>query len=139
MINLFIKKFEERKFPLTKNHPPFRPGDTLCVHYKVEESGKAADDGAKKYRIQLFEGVCIRFRKGGAGSTFTVRKIGANSIGVERTFPFHSPLVDKIDLVAAGVVRRSRLYYLRDLLGKAARIRTRRLPEGTIMSSVNKA
>ena len=136
MINLIIKNFEQRKFPQTKNHPPFRPGDTICVHYKVEEGGKA-DDGAKKYRIQLFEGVCLRYRKGGAGATFTVRKMGANSIGVERVFPLHSPLVDKIDLVAAGVVRRSRLYYLRDLLGKAARIRTRRLPEGTIMSSVD--
>ncbi len=136
MINSIIKNFEQRKFPQTKNHPPFRPGDTVCVHYKVEEGGKS-DDGAKKYRIQLFEGVCLRFRKGGAGATFTVRKIGANSVGVERVFPLHSPLVDKIDLVAAGVVRRSRLYYLRDLLGKAARIRTRRLPEGTLMSSVD--
>lgn len=138
MENLLIKNFEKRKFPQTKNHPPFRPGDTVCVHYKVEE-GTKTEDGEKKYRIQLFEGVCIRFRKGGAASTFTVRKVGANSIGVERVFPLNSPLVDKIDLVSAGVVRRSRLYYLRDLLGKAARIRTRRLPEGTIMSSVNKA
>lgn len=135
MENLIIKNFEKRKFPLTQVHPPFRPGDTICVHYKVEEGGKA-DDGSKKYRIQLFEGVCIRYRKGGAGATFTVRKVGANSIGVERVFPLHSPLIEKIDLVSAGVVKRSRLYYLRDLLGKAARIRSRRLPEGTIMSSV---
>ena len=135
MKNLIIKNFEKRMFPATKIHPPFRPGDSLCVHYKVEEGGKA-DDGSKKYRIQLFEGVCIRFRKGGASSTFTVRKIGANSVGVERVFPLNSPLIEKIDLVSAGVVRRSRLYYLRDLLGKAARIRTRRLPEGTAMSSV---
>jgi len=135
MENLIIKNFEKRKFPVTKIHPPFRPGDTICVHYKVEEGGKS-EDGNKKYRIQLFEGVCLRYRKGGAGATFTVRKMGANSIGVERVFPLNSPLIDKIDLVAAGVVRRSRLYYLRELLGKAARIRTRRLPEGTLMSSV---
>lgn len=135
MKNQIISNFEKRMFPQTMRHPKFRPGDTVSVHYKVEEAAKGSK-GGKKFRIQQFEGVCIRFKKGGANSTFTVRRIGANGIGVERVFPLNSPLIEKIKLVSAGVVRRSRLYYLRNLVGKAARIRTRRLPEGTLMSSV---
>ncbi|MBP6045143.1 50S ribosomal protein L19 [Candidatus Woesebacteria bacterium] len=137
MNNLIISKFEKQHYPQTKQHPSFRPGDTVCVHYRLEEGAKA-EDGSKKYRIQQFEGVCLRFRKGeGASSTFTIRKIGANGVGVERIFPANSSLIEKIDLISAGVVRRSRLYYLRDLLGKAARIRRRRLPEGALTSTAN--
>ena len=80
---------------------------------------------AGKFRIQPFEGVVIAYKKGGIESSFTVRKIGANSVGVERVFPAYSPMISKVEVVAAGIVRRSRLYYLRGLAGKAARIRSR--------------
>lgn len=100
--------------------PKFRPGDTVRVQYKIVEG---ADKD--KFRIQSFEGVVIRFKKGTIDSSFTVRKIGANGIGVERTFPVYSPNVSKVDLLASGIVRRSRLFYLRDLTGKAARIKSR--------------
>ena len=103
----------------------------MRVHYKLEETSKSTKE-AKKYRIQVYEGVCIRFKKGTAESSFTVRKIGANSIGVERIFPLHSRLIDKITVVSGGEVRRSRLYYLRQLSGKAARIKTRRLSSGSL-------
>lgn len=137
-MNKLITSFENRVFSQSKIHPAFRPGDTVRVHYKVEEGGKT--EGEKKFRIQLFEGVCIRFRKGSAGaSTFTVRKVGANSVGVERVFPLHSPFIDKIELTSAGVVRRARLYYLRNLLGKAARIRNRKLGEGVVTETVTEA
>ena len=96
--------------------PEFRPGDTLRVHAKIVEG--------EKERIQVFEGVCIRRSKGGNRGTFTVRKT-SYGVGVERTFPIHSPRIDKVEIKSRGVVRRSRLYYLRDLTGKAARIRTR--------------
>lgn len=136
MRNQIIENFEKKVFSQEKTHPKFRPGDTIKVHYKIEESAKSSDE-EKKFRIQVFEGVCTRFKKGLGSSSFTVRKIGANSVGVERVFPFHSPLVDRIDLVAGGKVRRSRLYYLRDLTGKAARIQTRRLPADTVMSTID--
>lgn len=137
MRNKFITDFEAKSFPQTKTHPAFRPGDSLRVHYKVEEGLK--EDGSKKYRVQIFEGVCLRKRLGGlANSTFTVRRIGANNVGVERVFTTHSPLIDRIDLVSPGDVRRSRLYYLRELIGKAARIRVRRLPEGFVTTTVSK-
>ena len=115
-----ITLFENRIFKDVKKHPTFRPGDTIRVHYKIQEGTDAA-----KFRIQLYEGVVTRFRKGTADSTFTVRKISAGGIGVERVFPLYSPMVEKVDVVAQGEVRRSRLYYLRDLSGKAARIRSR--------------
>lgn len=128
MRNPKITAFEQKVFPTTVKHPEFRPGDTVRVHYKIEEkpdvNTKFAD---KKFRLQAFEGVVIRFKKGGVNSSFTVRKMGANGVGVERIFPIVSPYIDKIDLVAGGVVRRSRLYYLRNLFGKAARIKSRRL------------
>jgi large subunit ribosomal protein L19 len=93
--------------------PNFRPGDTLKVHCKISEGDKD--------RIQIFEGVCIRRKRGGIHSSFTVRKI-SYGVGVERIFPMHSPQIDKIEVVSMGKVRRSRLYYLRELTGKAARI-----------------
>ncbi len=97
--------------------PEFRPGDTLRVHAKIVE-------GVKE-RIQVFEGVCIRKTKGGNRGTFTVRKT-SYGVGVEKTFPLHSPRVDKIEVKNQGHVRRNRLYYLRELTGRAARIRPRK-------------
>jgi large subunit ribosomal protein L19 len=97
--------------------PEFRPGDTLKVHVRVVEGSRS--------RIQVFQGIVIRRQGGGARETFTVRKI-SYSVGVERTFPVHSPSIDKIELVTKGRVRRAKLYYLRSLRGKAARIRERR-------------
>ncbi len=97
--------------------PSFRPGDTLKVHVKVTEGNRS--------RIQIFQGVVIRRQGGGARETFTVRKI-SYGVGVERTFPVHTPAIDKIEIVTRGRVRRAKLYYLRSLRGKAARIRERR-------------
>ena len=97
--------------------PSFREGDTVRVHARIREGDKE--------RIQVFEGIVIRKRKGKTGATFTVRKV-SYGIGVERIFPLHSPLIDKIEVVTRGKVRRSRLYYLRGLRGKAARIKERR-------------
>ncbi|MBW1729261.1 MAG: 50S ribosomal protein L19 [Deltaproteobacteria bacterium] len=97
--------------------PEFREGDTVRVHARIQEG--------EKERIQVFEGVVIRKRKGKTGATFTVRKV-SYGIGVERIFPLHSPLIDKIEIVSRGKVRRSRLYYLRGLRGKAARIKEKR-------------
>ncbi len=94
--------------------PDFRVGDTVRVHVKIVEG--------EKERIQLFEGVVIRKKRGGIRSTFTVRKI-SYGIGVERIFPTHSPRIDRIDILSKGKVRRSKLFYLRGLKGKAARIR----------------
>lgn len=99
---------------LRKDLPNFRPGDTLKVHVKVIEGSRE--------RIQLFEGVVIKRRGGGISETFTVRKI-SYGVGVERTFPLHSPKIDKIDVARRGKVRRAKLYYLRNLRGKAARIK----------------
>lgn len=96
----------------------FRPGDSLRVHAKIVEG--------EKERIQVFEGVCIRRTRRGNRATFTVRKT-SYGVGVERTFPLHSPRIDKIEVKTRGVVRRSRLYYLRQLTGKAARIRARQM------------
>ncbi|MGQ9780123.1 MAG: 50S ribosomal protein L19 [Bacillota bacterium] len=100
--------------------PEFKPGDTVRVHVKVVEGGRE--------RIQVFEGVVIRRRGSGLRETFTVRKI-SQGVGVERTFPLHSPMVDRIELVRQGQVRRARLYYLRERSGKAARITERRRTE----------
>ena len=94
--------------------PDFGPGDTVRVHVKIKEGDKE--------RIQVFEGVVIRKRKGNIGATFTVRKV-SYGIGVERIFPLHSPAIEKIEVIRRGKVRRSRLYYLRELKGKAARIK----------------
>jgi large subunit ribosomal protein L19 len=93
--------------------PDFRPGDTVKVHVRVIEG--------KKERIQVFQGVAISRRGGGTRASFTVRKI-SGGIGVERVFPLHSPVIDRIEVVRRGKVRRAKLYYLRELRGKAARI-----------------
>ncbi len=102
---------------MRKDIPDFRAGDTVQVAVKVVEAGSE--------RIQLYEGVVIRRRGSGLNETFTVRKI-SNNVGVERIFPLHSPKVAEIKVVRRGKVRRSRLYYLRNLRGKAARIKERR-------------
>lgn len=97
--------------------PDFRPGDTVKVHVRVVEGNKE--------RIQVFQGVTIGRRGGGTRETFTVRKI-SGGVGVERIFPLHSPVIDKIEVVRRGKVRRAKLYYLRNLRGRAARIEERR-------------
>ena len=98
--------------------PEFRAGDHVKVHVKVVEGTRS--------RVQVFQGVVIRRHGGGIGETFTVRKISFG-VGVERTFPLHSPVLDKIEVASRGIVRRAKLYYLRDLRGKKARIRERRV------------
>ncbi|TCK25454.1 50S ribosomal protein L19 [Pseudonocardia endophytica] len=102
---------------LRSDIPAFRPGDTLKVHVKVIEGSRS--------RVQVFQGVVIKRQGGGARETFTVRKISFG-VGVERTFPVHSPNIDKIEVATRGSVRRAKLYYLRDLRGKAAKIKERR-------------
>ena len=105
--------------------PRFRSGDTVRVHVKIKEG--------EKYRIQVFEGVVIAHKNNGVSSTFTVRKVSFG-YGIERIFPLHSPIVEKLEIVKSGKVRRARLYYLRGRRGKAARLkevgRTERAPEG---------
>ncbi|WP_099158076.1 50S ribosomal protein L19 [Virgibacillus ndiopensis] len=105
------------KDQLRTDHPDFRPGDTVKVHVKVVEGTRE--------RIQVFEGVVIKRQNGGISETFTVRKI-SYGVGVERTFPVHSPRIAKIEVSRRGIVRRAKLYYLRNLRGKAARIKERR-------------
>ena len=102
---------------LRSDIPEFRPGDTVRVHVKVVEGSRE--------RIQVFEGVVITRQSGGVRETFTVRRV-SYGVGVERTFPVHSPRLDKIEVVRKGIVRRAKLYYLRNLTGKAARIKERR-------------
>jgi large subunit ribosomal protein L19 len=106
---------------MKKNVVPFKPGDTVKVHVKIVEGDKS--------RIQAFQGVVIGRQNGGVRESFTVRKI-SNGIGVERSFPVHSPSIEGIDVVTRGHVRRAKLYYLRKLRGKAARIRERKYVAG---------
>lgn len=97
--------------------PEFRAGDTIKVHVKVVEGSRS--------RVQIFQGVVLRVQGSGVGRTFTVRKVSFG-VGVERTFPLHSPIFDEIEIVTRGDVRRAKLYYLRNLRGKAAKIKERR-------------
>jgi large subunit ribosomal protein L19 len=108
---------------LRKGLPQFRPGDTVKVHARVVEGNRE--------RVQVFQGVVIRRSGGGLRETFTVRKISFG-VGVERTFPLHSPSIAKLEVVQHGHVRRAKLYYLRDLRGKKARIKERRIDEGKL-------
>ncbi|MDA0562795.1 50S ribosomal protein L19 [Streptomonospora sp. S1-112] len=110
---------EIEKAQLRSDIPVFRPGDTLNVHVRVTEGNRS--------RVQVFKGVVIRRQGGASRETFTVRKI-SYGVGVERTFPVHTPVIEKIEVVSRGRVRRAKLYYLRNLRGKAARIRERREP-----------
>ncbi len=112
MMNQVIRELEKEQ--MRQDIPAFRPGDTVRVHVRVIEG--------QRERIQLFEGVVIRRRGGGVSETFTVRKV-SYGVGVERTFLLHSPKFDKIEVVRYGKVRRAKLYYLRNLTGKAARIK----------------
>ena len=102
---------------LRSDVPDFRPGDNVKVHVRVVEGNRS--------RIQIFQGIVIRRHGGGVRETFTVRKVSFGT-GVERTFPVHSPIVEKLEVVTRGDVRRAKLYYLRDLRGKAAKIREKR-------------
>ncbi len=102
---------------LRQDIPSFKAGDTVRVHVKVVEGSRE--------RIQVFEGVVINRQGGGVRETFTVRRVSYN-VGVERTFPVHSPRVEKIEVMRRGIVRRAKLYYLRNLTGKAARIKEKR-------------
>jgi large subunit ribosomal protein L19 len=111
MLRKAIADIESRY--VRKDLPPFRAGDTVRVHTKIKEGDKE--------RIQVFEGVVIRHHRGDARATFTVRKV-SYGVGVERIFPVHSPRIDKVEVTGHGEVRRARLYYLRDLQGKAARL-----------------
>ncbi|MDR2301546.1 MAG: 50S ribosomal protein L19 [Deltaproteobacteria bacterium] len=104
--------YEQMRFDL----PSFRAGDTVAVHVRIKEGDKE--------RVQIFKGMVIRHRKGAMDSSFTVRKV-SNGIGVERIFPTFSPIIDKIEVITEGKVRRSRLYYLRALRGKASKVKTR--------------
>ncbi|MCM3356953.1 MULTISPECIES: 50S ribosomal protein L19 [unclassified Psychrobacillus] len=108
---------EITKDQLRTDLPTFRPGDTVRVHVKVVEGTRE--------RIQMYEGVVIKRRGGGISETFTVRKI-SSGVGVERTFPVHTPKIANLEVIRRGKVRRAKLYYLRELRGKAARIKERR-------------
>ena len=110
-----IKQLEKEMMRL--DLPEFAPGDTVKVHVKIKEG--------EKERIQAFQGVVISKRKGSTNASFTVRKV-SYGVGVERIFPLHSPIIDRIEVITRGRVRRAKIYYLRKLRGKAARIRERR-------------
>jgi|TARA_B100000315_G_scaffold244692_1_gene269545 large subunit ribosomal protein L19 len=110
-----IEQLEKEMMRL--DHPDFSAGDTVKVSVKIREG--------EKERIQIFQGVVISKRKGRTNATFTVRKV-SYGVGVERIFPLHSPIIDKIEVISKGRVRRAKIYYLRKLRGKAARIRERR-------------
>ena len=113
-----MQRFDELDLASLKSDiPEFRAGDTVNVHVKVVEGTRS--------RIQVFQGVVIRRHGGGVGETFTVRKVSFG-VGVERTFPLHSPIFEEIEIVTRGDVRRAKLYYLRNLRGKAAKIKERR-------------
>jgi len=107
-----IKQLEKEQLRL--DHPDFTPGDTVKVYVRIREG--------EKERIQVFQGVVISKRKGTTNATFTVRKV-SYGVGVERVFPINSPTIDRIEVVTRGKVRRSKIYYLRDLRGKAARLK----------------
>ena len=111
-----MNRLEQFEGARRKDMPPFRSGDTLRVHVKVREGDKE--------RTQVFEGVCIRRRGNGASETFTVRKV-SYGVGVERIFPVQGRVVEKVEIKSRGHVRRARLYYLRDLRGKKARLRSK--------------
>jgi large subunit ribosomal protein L19 len=115
MQNALVSKFISKHFR-KEEHPEFRPGDTIRVHVKIKEG--------EKERLQAFEGTVIARKNTGMGETITVRKVSFGQ-GVERIFPVHAPVIDHIDMVRTGKVRRAKLYYLRGLKGKAARLKER--------------
>ncbi|MBX7093948.1 MAG: 50S ribosomal protein L19 [Flavobacteriales bacterium] len=109
-----LQELSKELLPVNNELPAFKAGDTVTVHYKIKEGNKE--------RVQQYQGVVIQRRGAGATETFTVRKM-SNNIGVERVFPINSPFIDKIEVNKKGVVRRARVFYLRELKGKAARIK----------------
>ncbi|MGZ3756402.1 MAG: 50S ribosomal protein L19 [Mucilaginibacter sp.] len=113
-----LVKFVEEQTVVVNTFPSFKAGDTVSVHYKIREGNKE--------RIQVYQGVVIQRNSAGVSETFTVRKV-SNGIGVERIFPINSPNIDKVEVNSFGKVRRSKLYYLRALTGKAARIKSKRV------------
>jgi large subunit ribosomal protein L19 len=113
-----LVKFVEEQSVEKKDIPAFKPGDTVSVHYKIREGNKE--------RIQVYQGVVIQRNGTGTTETFTVRKV-SNGVGVERIFPINSPNIDKIEVNSYGKVRRAKLFYLRELTGKAARIKSKRV------------
>jgi large subunit ribosomal protein L19 len=108
------EKMKSVELPVNKNVPALNPGDTVSVHVKIKEGDKE--------RIQEFRGTVIRMRKGGSQANFTVRRVAAHGVGVERTFPLRSPILDKVVVQKGAKVRRAQLYFLRDLKGKRARL-----------------
>ena len=124
-----VKAIEKKQLRATA-FPEFRVGDTVRVHVKIKEGDKE--------RVQLFEGVVISAKHEGARASFTVRKV-SYGVGVERVFPFHTPNIDHIDVVSHGRVRRARLYYLRNLQGKAARISEKKQAKDTAAPGADKA
>ena len=113
-MNPIINKIDQEQMRF--DHPQFRPGDTVKVHIRIIEGSKE--------RIQIFQGVVIKRKRGDMDASYTVRKV-SHGVGVEKTFALHNPRIEKVELVSRGRVRRSRLYYLRERRGKAARIRER--------------
>ena len=114
MRNKYIESFEQAQLE-NKNVPAFRAGDTVRVAVRIKEG--------EKTRVQNYEGLCIAIRGQGTGRTFMVRKMGANSVGVERIFPLYSESIESIEVLRRGRIRRAKLFYLRELKGKAARIK----------------
>jgi large subunit ribosomal protein L19 len=114
MRNKYIESFEQAQLE-NRNVPEFRAGDTVRVAVRIKEGSKT--------RVQNYEGLCIAIRGQGTGRTFIVRKMGANSVGVERIFPIYSDSIESIEVLRRGRVRRAKLFYLRELKGKAARIK----------------
>jgi large subunit ribosomal protein L19 len=112
-----LVKFVEEQVSTKKEFPSFKSGDTVSVHYKIREGNKE--------RVQIYQGVVIQRNSNGANETFTVRKM-SNGVGVERIFPFSSPNIEKVEVNSYGKVRRAKLFYLRSLTGKAARIKSLR-------------
>ena len=114
-----LVKFVQDEFVPKNDFPVFGAGDTITVYYKIKEGDKE--------RTQFFKGVVIQRRGAGVTETFTIRKIGSNGVGVERIFPVNSPILEKIEINKKGLVRRARIFYLRELTGKKARIKERRI------------
>ena len=123
-----IRKVERSQ--MRDDIPSFKPGDTVKVHIQITEGGKT--------RVQVFQGIVIARRGSGLNEMFTVRKIGAGGVGVERIFPVHAPVIKKIEVVRLGKVRRAKLYYLRNKVGKAARVKELRIVKKKEKSSEQK-
>lgn len=118
MVDL-VKSVEQQQLKGEDELPVLRPGDLVRVHIRIFEGGRE--------RAQIFQGTVMRLRKGGANANFTVRRIAAHGVGVERTFPLHSPRISKIEVLRHSHVRRAQLYYLRERKGKAARLKEKRI------------